>query len=286
MHHRHLARKPLPEPAHRLRGQRYLRDQHDGSLAQGHRPLQRLEVHLRLAAAGDAVQQERPRVFPVLQRLGDAPVRLLLIGGKGGCRPFGVHAVRQRIAHHCDVLAHRQALPLEVAQDGRGQPPRPQLCQGERALVGQRFQHHRPPQGRRPALVPQRPRPPAGLSGGGQQAQMGHHLGPHLGPRQLVGPLDEPAQHQSAHHGADAAQSQRLSQLVLLRLPAGYEVCQSCLLPLRQPQPRQFVQRHQRPQHRQRPALEPRRQHQGNAIEEGRQVVVTEPAGQRHPLRR
>jgi hypothetical protein len=211
VHHRHLARESFPEPAHGLGRQRYLRHQYDGALAQGHCPLQRLEVHLRLTAAGDAVQQERPRLSRALHRLGDALVGVLLLGGKGGCGSLGVHAPRQWIAHHRHVLPHRQALLLQVPEDGRRQSLWPQFGQREWSLVGQRLQHHRPPQSRRPTVTPQCPGLSASLTGGGQQTQMGHHFGPHLGPRQLVSSLDETAQHQSAHQGTDAAQPQSLA---------------------------------------------------------------------------
>ena len=59
MQHGDPAREALGEAAHRLRRQRDLRHQHDAALAERDRLLERPQVDLRLAAAGDAVQQER-----------------------------------------------------------------------------------------------------------------------------------------------------------------------------------------------------------------------------------
>ncbi len=58
VHHRHLAGEALGEAPHRLWRQGYLRHQNDAPLAQGHCLLQGLKVDLRLAAAGDAMQEE------------------------------------------------------------------------------------------------------------------------------------------------------------------------------------------------------------------------------------
>ena len=71
----HAARaEPRLEPLDRLRRQRNLRHQHDRAFALLQRVVDRLQVDLRLAAAGDAVQQEhrgeaRPGVRCLQRRL-------------------------------------------------------------------------------------------------------------------------------------------------------------------------------------------------------------------------
>ena len=68
--------KAHTEPAHHLRRQRDLRHQYDGALAAQQRLPHRVQVHLGLARAGDAMQQEGLHL-PV-QRGGDGVHRVLL----------------------------------------------------------------------------------------------------------------------------------------------------------------------------------------------------------------
>ena len=55
--HRDLAGKPGGEPLDRLPGERDLGDEHDGPSPERHAPPDGVQVDLRLAAAGDALQQ-------------------------------------------------------------------------------------------------------------------------------------------------------------------------------------------------------------------------------------
>ena len=67
------------EPLDCLRRQRNLRHEHDGALPLAKRVRDRLQIHLRLAAAGHAVQQEHavaPGLGPVVARLGQALHRI------------------------------------------------------------------------------------------------------------------------------------------------------------------------------------------------------------------
>ena len=77
MQHRHLVAEGAAEPAHRLRREPDLGNQHDGAAPRGQHPAHRLEVDQRLAAAGDAEEQ---RALARVQRLDRGEGRLLIAG--------------------------------------------------------------------------------------------------------------------------------------------------------------------------------------------------------------
>ena len=59
MQHRHLVAETRGETLHRLRRKRDFRHHHDGALSQSEDVRDRLQINLGLAAAGDAVKQQR-----------------------------------------------------------------------------------------------------------------------------------------------------------------------------------------------------------------------------------
>ncbi len=134
--HGHPA-EPQPEPLDGLRRQADLRHQHDRLPAVTHDLLDGLDVNLRLAAAGDAVYEDRA-VALTPQGIDDGPQGLLLIG-----------------IEHEIALGGRGGLvgrPLRHATGaGRNQPPTPQdadggqRCSGPTGPARRRDQRHREP---------------------------------------------------------------------------------------------------------------------------------------------
>ncbi len=82
----------LAEARHELRRQRDLRDQHQRAAARREHALDQVQVHLRLAAAGDAVQQESGEAP---ERAADRRHRPGLVGRQHGPRPSGARGRRR-----------------------------------------------------------------------------------------------------------------------------------------------------------------------------------------------
>ena len=107
-HARLLPGKAGAKALHRLRRQRDLRHQHQRGAARRHHLRDRLQIDLRLAAAGHAVQQDHAR----LQRrpfVDDGPKRRLLLG---------VHLERRR--RRPPARAGRDRGPASAARSGPG----------------------------------------------------------------------------------------------------------------------------------------------------------------------
>ncbi len=143
---REAVAEPRPEARDRLRRQADLGDQHDRPLAARQRRLDRGEVDLGLARAGDAVQQllaRRPGF--AVERGDDALDRGLLLGQQLGPAAAGADLGVAGAAPHQRAAGRDQAALLESAQHAaiganrRGQLrrrhlPRPQRLQ-HRALL-------------------------------------------------------------------------------------------------------------------------------------------------------
>ena len=95
MQHRDVA-EARAEPADRLGGQGDLGHQHDGAAPEGEGGLDRLQVHLRLAAARHALEEEG-LVAARLERLGEGPDGGLLRLGEALRPPAAGASGRQRI---------------------------------------------------------------------------------------------------------------------------------------------------------------------------------------------
>ena len=131
-HGGHLA-EPRGEARQRLRRQRDLRHEHDRRATRRQRPLHRLEVHLGLAGAGDAVQQEAGTGAAVGRRR------------RGSARappPDRRSAPARAAGGGADVVA-RGTAPLRTGGD-RHQPARLEPAQGRGAELGARAPGRRP----------------------------------------------------------------------------------------------------------------------------------------------
>ena len=78
-----------------LRRQRDLRHQHERAAARREHALDEVQVHLRLAAAGDTVQEESAEAP---ERVADRRDRLDLVGRQHRSRPAGARGRRRRAA--------------------------------------------------------------------------------------------------------------------------------------------------------------------------------------------
>ncbi len=79
--HGHRGSEARPRGPHQHRRERDLGHQQDRALAEGERPLDAAQVDLGLAAAGDAVQQERPEAT-ALDSVDEHPQHGLLVCGR------------------------------------------------------------------------------------------------------------------------------------------------------------------------------------------------------------
>ena len=93
MEHRHVVAEPHAEPTGKLRRKRDLRDERQRPAALPARVGDRLHVHVRLPAAGYAVQEERGE-SALIQRLSQFDQRLALrrrFAHGAAAAPRGVH---------------------------------------------------------------------------------------------------------------------------------------------------------------------------------------------------
>ena len=111
--HGDLAREALGEPAHRLRREGDLRHEHDAALAGRHGVVERGEVDLRFAGAGDAVEEEGLAAAGDHRGL-DRLVGCSLLGRQRWGRAGFVATARQRVALDA-LVAH-----IDEAGFGKG----------------------------------------------------------------------------------------------------------------------------------------------------------------------
>ena len=114
--HRRLSPKPGMKPAHHLRGQGNFRHQHDGGFAHFQRPAHQTDVHLRLAAAGHAVEQKA--AAPVFQRPGQFRHGGLLAGGQFRILSLARAPQSHGRAAHILLIKPHQSLFLKAFQGG------------------------------------------------------------------------------------------------------------------------------------------------------------------------
>ncbi len=114
----HLRPQPSFEAADQLRGEPDLWHQHDRATACLERGLDRPEVDLCLAGAGDAVEQESPaaRRQRPQNLLQGSP---LLVGQRGGTDGCGAYRRTQRATRQTLAVQDDQPAPLEAAQQPR-----------------------------------------------------------------------------------------------------------------------------------------------------------------------
>ena len=132
------------ESLDRLRRERNFRDEHDGRFSAREGRTDRLQINLRLAAAGHAVEQNRLRVFRRGQRFLDRAQgsRLLQIQGEIGRRDellIRVRIARDRFfaqRHEPALLQRAQRLVIErsLAQQIRGRDRSARVSQRPRAI--------------------------------------------------------------------------------------------------------------------------------------------------------
>ena len=168
MHHRHLLAEALHEAAGRLRGERDLGNQHDRRALALERGGHGAQVDLGLAAAGDAVQQERAQLPRSGAARPEAGLDLLkgsrLAGGELHRAGTRAHALDPRPPQSVGgVLEPQQAAPLEAAQRGVRAPGPARERGGAQGCPRQRLQR-RPLARTHPRAVGERR-----LAGGGDR---------------------------------------------------------------------------------------------------------------------
>ncbi len=185
--HREAIAQPRPKAGHRLRGEADLRHQDDRPPAAGESGLDRSQVDLGLAGAGDAVQEQLPRHPGFAVERGDdlGDGALLLVeeprpAGRG--RQLGAAGA----AVHARAAGRDQAALLQAAEDLAVGADRGRQLAGRHLGAAQGLQHspllgaQPAPSGQRllargrdlgPQLVP-RAHPLAAAAGAGRQDQL------------------------------------------------------------------------------------------------------------------
>ena len=136
--------EPGPKPGHRLRSQADLGDEDDRPLAASERRLDRRQVDLGLARAGDAVQQQRalPGGGAAVDRSDDLLDCGLLLRKQLGPPRGSAHRSVLRRPSHGRAASRDQAALLEPAQDlAIGPDRRRELLGGQLARFAQRLEH-------------------------------------------------------------------------------------------------------------------------------------------------